>query len=113
MTDYKTTLNLPKTDFPMRANLAKREPEMLAAWNEMDLYGEIRKVRRGSPITYCMTAPRTRTATFILPRRQQSTQGHYRQGTFHGRLRCPLCARLGLPWPAYRASGRKDRRQGG
>ena len=50
MTDYKTTLNLPKTDFPMRANLAKREPEMLAAWNEIDLYGEIRKVRRGSPM---------------------------------------------------------------
>ena len=38
MSDYKATLNLPQTDFPMKANLAQREPERLKAWAEMDLY---------------------------------------------------------------------------
>ncbi len=46
MTDYKDTLNLPKTAFPMRANLAQREPKMLADWTANDLYGELR--RRGA-----------------------------------------------------------------
>ena len=47
--DYKDTLNLPKTDFPMRGNLPKREPEMLQQWQEMDLNGEIRKTTAGRP----------------------------------------------------------------
>ncbi len=47
MTDYKDTLNLPSTAFPMRANLAQREPKMLEAWYEMDLYGQIRAQKSG------------------------------------------------------------------
>ena len=47
MTDYKNTLNLPDTPFPMRGNLAKREPEMLDAWYKDDLYGKIRASRKG------------------------------------------------------------------
>ena len=47
MSDYKHTLNLPQTDFPMRGNLAKREPEMLQRWYDMDLYEEIRKISQG------------------------------------------------------------------
>ena len=42
MSNYKHTLNLPSTDFPMRGNLAKREPEMLARWEQMDIYKKIR-----------------------------------------------------------------------
>jgi len=49
VTEYKQTLNLPKTDFPMRGNLAKREPEMLARWNQEDLYQHIRKSVAGRP----------------------------------------------------------------
>ena len=49
MSDYKQTLNLPKTDFPMRGNLAKREPEMLARWEADDLHGEIRQASAGRP----------------------------------------------------------------
>ena len=45
--DYKTTLNLPKTDFPMRANLAQREPAMLKQWQGDDLYQHIRQARAG------------------------------------------------------------------
>ena len=47
MSEYKDTLNLPKTDFPMRGNLANREPEMLKKWQEMDLYGQIRERQSG------------------------------------------------------------------
>ncbi|GAA6135091.1 isoleucine--tRNA ligase [Oceaniserpentilla sp. 4NH20-0058] len=47
MTDYKSTLNLPETDFPMRGNLAKREPATLKKWQDMDLYGAIRNARSG------------------------------------------------------------------
>ena len=41
--DYNKTINLPKTDFPMRAGLPKREPEMLKRWQDMDLYNELLK----------------------------------------------------------------------
>ena len=45
--NYKDTLNLPRTDFPMKANLAAREPEMLRNWEEKRLYQEIQKSREG------------------------------------------------------------------
>jgi hypothetical protein len=47
VTDYKHTLNLPKTGFPMKANLAQREPEMLKRWQAADIYGQIRAARAG------------------------------------------------------------------
>ncbi|WP_420554591.1 isoleucine--tRNA ligase [Neptuniibacter marinus] len=47
MTDYKATLNLPETPFPMRGNLAQREPEMLKGWQKMDLYQKIREASAG------------------------------------------------------------------
>ncbi|MCW8330060.1 isoleucine--tRNA ligase [Photobacterium sp. SDRW27] len=47
MSDYKDTLNLPETGFPMRGNLANREPAMLKRWYDEDLYGEIRKAKKG------------------------------------------------------------------
>src|SRR6266513_227244 len=43
--NYKETLNLPKTDFPMKANLATREPEMLKKWQEAGLYEQIQAAR--------------------------------------------------------------------
>ena len=45
--DYKDTLNLPKTSFSMKANLARKEPEMLEKWKEMDVYEKIRTVSKG------------------------------------------------------------------
>lgn len=47
MSDYKDTLNLPSTDFPMRGNLAKREPAMLQRWQEKGLYQAIRAAKKG------------------------------------------------------------------
>jgi isoleucyl-tRNA synthetase len=48
--DYKDTLNLPKTSFPMKANLPKLEPEMLERWQAMDIYGRIRKAAASRPL---------------------------------------------------------------
>ena len=45
--DYKATVFLPRTDFPMRAGLAKREPEMLARWAEMNLFQALRETAAG------------------------------------------------------------------
>ena len=47
--DYKSTLNLPKTDFPMKANLPQREPAMLAWWEEQKLYDQIQALGKGRP----------------------------------------------------------------
>jgi isoleucyl-tRNA synthetase len=49
MTDYKHTLNLPQTEFAMKASLAQREPAMLKHWQDMDLYGRIRQQSAGRP----------------------------------------------------------------
>jgi isoleucyl-tRNA synthetase len=49
MTDYKSTINLPETDFPMKADLARREPAMVAAWEERGIYGKQRQVAHGRP----------------------------------------------------------------
>jgi len=45
--NYKNTLNLPTTKFPMKANLAKREPEQLKSWNDTGLYEQIRNISKG------------------------------------------------------------------
>ena len=47
--DYNSTLNLPRTDFPMRAGLPKREPEMLKRWDDEHLYEELLKKNAGKP----------------------------------------------------------------
>jgi isoleucyl-tRNA synthetase len=51
--DLKATINLPKTAFPMKANLPQNEPKILARWEEMELYQRIREARRGAP-TYVL-----------------------------------------------------------
>ena len=47
--DYSETLFLPKTDFPMRAGLPRKEPEILARWQSLDLYGRLRAAAKGRP----------------------------------------------------------------
>ncbi|MCB1640146.1 MAG: class I tRNA ligase family protein, partial [Xanthomonadales bacterium] len=46
---YKDTIHLPKTDFPMRGDLPKREPEALARWESTDLYGQLQRHAEGRP----------------------------------------------------------------
>ena len=47
--DYRDTLFLPKTDFPMRAGLPKAEPKWLERWERIDLYGQQRAQSKGKP----------------------------------------------------------------
>src|ERR671910_1314032 len=49
MPEWKDTVNLPKTGFPMKANLQTAEPEAIARWEAMDLYAQLRRARRGAP----------------------------------------------------------------
>ena len=48
--DYNETINLPKTEFPMRAGLPKREPEMLAEFYKKDIYGKLMEKNEGKPL---------------------------------------------------------------
>ena len=48
--DYKATLHLPATDFPMRGDLPKREPDTLARWEAQDLYAQLRANAKGRPL---------------------------------------------------------------
>ena len=54
MTDYKQTLNLPDTEFPMRGNLAKREPDMIASWIADDWYQQIRDAQANREKTFIL-----------------------------------------------------------
>lgn len=49
MTDYKSTLNLPNTDFPMKASLAEREPQLLAHWKTLGLYQRLQEIGKNRP----------------------------------------------------------------
>ena len=66
--DYKKTLNLPKTDFPMKANLVQREPEILEKWEKEDIYSVIRDSSQGKP-------------TYILHDGPPYANGHIHMGT--------------------------------
>jgi isoleucyl-tRNA synthetase len=55
--DYKQTINLPQTGFPMKADLANREPAMLAAWEKAGLYQKIRSASEGRPSFVLMDGP--------------------------------------------------------
>jgi isoleucyl-tRNA synthetase len=63
--DYKKTLNLPVTDFPMKADLPAREPLWLEQWKEGKLYEKIREASKGKKNSSCMMARRTQTAISI------------------------------------------------
>ncbi|MFA5843449.1 MAG: isoleucine--tRNA ligase [Coriobacteriia bacterium] len=66
--DYKQTMNLPSTDFPMRADLARREPESLAFWDEIDVYRKSLERNAGGPV-------------FILHDGPPYANGHIHMGT--------------------------------
>ena len=55
--EYKQTIHLPQTDFPMKADLAKREPGLLARWQKDDLYGRLRAEGQGRPAFVLLDGP--------------------------------------------------------
>ena len=64
--ELKDTLNLPVTDFPMRAGLAEREPQRMAHWDRLGLYEQIQKRAKVSPRLCCTTDLHSRMATCTL-----------------------------------------------
>ena len=108
MPEWKDTVNLPRTDFPMKANLPTSEPETLARWAAMDLYGKIRaRARRGAP-------------KFVLHDGPPYANGNIHMGTALNKILkdfvvksksmagfdAPVRRRLRLPRAADRAAGR-------
>jgi len=57
MAGYRDTLNLPRTEFPMKGDLPRREPERIAWWHERDLYRKLRRAREGSPVCLLHDGP--------------------------------------------------------
>jgi isoleucyl-tRNA synthetase len=66
VTDYKQTINLPNTGFPMKADLANREPKMLAAWEASGLYEKIRANAKGRPAFHLVDGPPYANGTIHL-----------------------------------------------
>ncbi len=66
MADYKNTINLPVTDFPMKADLANREPAMIAAWEKEGLYAKIRAAAKGRPGFFLPDGPPYANGTIHL-----------------------------------------------
>src|SRR3954466_1432855 len=64
--DLKSTLNLPRTDFSMKANLPVNEPKMLARWDEIRLYDKIREARAGRPIYVLHDGPPDANGLILL-----------------------------------------------
>ncbi|MBN1192933.1 MAG: isoleucine--tRNA ligase [Coriobacteriia bacterium] len=71
--DYKSTMNLPSTEFPMRANLSQREPEWLRFWDELDLYQRSLEVNEGGE-------------TFVLHDGPPYANGHIHMGTAYNKV---------------------------
>lgn len=63
--DWSQTLNLPKTDFPMRANLAQREPQFLKFWQENDIFKKMLEKNKIIKSLFFMTDHLMQMATFI------------------------------------------------
>ena len=94
--DYNATVNLPKTEFPMRAGLPKREPEMLQQWYDMDLYHEMLKRTEGRPIFDLHDGPPFSNGSIHMGTApQQVPQGLHRPLQVHGRPPGHLLSRLG------------------
>jgi riboflavin kinase/FMN adenylyltransferase len=113
-TTSTTTVNLPQTDFPMKADLAQREPRQLQRWAEQDIYGaHPRRHRRAGRRSCCTMARRMRTARSTSGTRSTRSSRTSSSSRAPRRLRCALCAGLGLPRPADRAAGREETRPPG
>ena len=63
--DYGKTLHLPETEFPMRGNLPKREPEILKFWEDNKIYQKRLELRKTQSLSFCMMALHMRTVNCI------------------------------------------------
>jgi isoleucyl-tRNA synthetase len=112
MADYRKTLNMPDTPFPMRGDLAKREPGWIKDWQERKLYQRIREAARGRPRFVLHDGPPYANGDIHIGHAVNKILKDIivRSKTLAGYRRA-LCAGLGLPRPADRAPDREDPRQ--
>ena len=100
--DYSHTLNLPKTDFPMRGNLPKREPEIQTWWDEIDIYHQVQKRRQGRPKFVLHDGPPYANGDIHIGHALNKTlKDIHHPLQIPSRIRCPLCARVGYPRTAH------------
>ena len=105
--DYSETLFLPQTEFPMRAGLPQKEPEILARWEKAGLYGQLRAAAKGrGKFVLHDGPPYANGADPHRHRAQQDPQGRGDAQPADARLRFQLRAGLGLPRPADRMEDR-------
>ncbi len=106
--DVKKTVNLPRTDFPMKANLAQMEPKTLLRWETEDLYAKIRAARAGSPMYVLHDGPPYANGNIHLGHALNKILKDFvvKLKTMEG-LRFALRPRLGLPRPAHRDQSRQ------
>ena len=105
--DYRDTVFLPQTGFPMRGDLPRKEPQILARWEQMDLWSRLRAASRGPAEIH--PARRTALRERQHPHRhraEQDPQGRHQPHAPDGRLRRRLHPWLGLPRPADRMEDR-------
>ena len=112
--DYRDTVLMPRTGFPMKARLPEREPAMAAHWEETGLYRRLREQAAGRP-------------KFVLHDGPPYANGHLHLGTALNKILKDVVVRsqqmlgqgfglragLGLPWPADRVAGRAGLAQAG
>ena len=113
MADYKDTINLPQTDFPMKGDLARREPDMLKWWEEKAIYARLRETARGRPTFILADGPPYANGAIHLGHAINKVLKDIVVKSQNARwIRRALRSRLGLSWPADRASDREDAWQG-
>ena len=101
MSDYKSTLLLPKTTFPMKANLRQREPETLAAWEENNTYAKMTSANDGGERFVLHDGPPYANGHIHYGHgHEQGSQGHRGQVAQHAGPQGRVRSRLGLPRPA-------------
>ena len=109
--DYNKTINLPQTDFPMRAALAKREPEYAGGMFERkDIYHKLMAKNDGKPRFVLHDGPPYANGEIHIGHRaEQDPEGLHCPLQEYDRLSGPLCARLGHPRYAHRDRHPEDR----
>ncbi len=109
--DYKHTINLPQTDFPMKADLAQREPAHARGLGRAAASTGSCASRARAAALRAARRPAVRQRRHPhRPRGQQDPQGHHGQVAHAGRLRLAVHPGLGLPRPADRAAGGEEAR---
>ena len=99
--EYKKTLNMPKSGFPMRAGLPKREPEMLRYWEELDLYNELLKKNEGKPLFSLHDGPPFSNGALHMGHALNKALKLHQPQLCHAGLLHPLYPRLGQPRHAH------------